>query len=73
MPRHRIRAQYKQLSQFERGRIIGLKEVGWAISSFGSKSFGSLEDSGKKGWAKAYFSIMIVAIDLQPQKIERIN
>ncbi|GFU70330.1 HTH_Tnp_Tc3_2 domain-containing protein [Trichonephila clavipes] len=30
MPRHRIRAHYEQLSEFERGRIIGLKEAGWA-------------------------------------------
>ncbi|GFU88304.1 HTH_Tnp_Tc3_2 domain-containing protein [Trichonephila clavipes] len=26
----RIRAHYEQLSEFERGRIIGLKETGWA-------------------------------------------
>ncbi|GFU37532.1 HTH_Tnp_Tc3_2 domain-containing protein [Trichonephila clavipes] len=30
MPCRRIRAHYKQLSEFERGRIIGLKETGWA-------------------------------------------
>ncbi|KFM68833.1 hypothetical protein X975_07143, partial [Stegodyphus mimosarum] len=30
MPRYRIRAHCKQLSEFERGRIIGLKEAGWA-------------------------------------------
>ncbi|GFY31722.1 HTH_Tnp_Tc3_2 domain-containing protein [Trichonephila clavipes] len=30
MPRRRIRAHYEQLSEFERGRIIGLKEGGWA-------------------------------------------
>ncbi|GFV04107.1 uncharacterized protein TNCV_917281 [Trichonephila clavipes] len=29
MARHRIRAHYEQLSTFERGRIIGLKEAGW--------------------------------------------
>ncbi|GFY11559.1 HTH_Tnp_Tc3_2 domain-containing protein [Trichonephila clavipes] len=29
MPRRRIRAPYEQLSEFERGRIIGLKEAGW--------------------------------------------
>ncbi|GFV32728.1 HTH_Tnp_Tc3_2 domain-containing protein [Trichonephila clavipes] len=29
MPHRRIRAHYKQLSEFERGRIIGLKEGGW--------------------------------------------
>ncbi|GFT55288.1 transposable element Tcb1 transposase [Trichonephila clavipes] len=27
MPHRRIRAHYEQLSEFERGRIIGLKEV----------------------------------------------
>ncbi|GFS70039.1 HTH_Tnp_Tc3_2 domain-containing protein [Trichonephila clavipes] len=30
MPRHRIRAHYEQPSEFERGRIIGLKDGGWA-------------------------------------------
>ncbi|GFT54683.1 integrase catalytic domain-containing protein [Trichonephila clavipes] len=30
MTRHRIRAHYEQLSEFERGRIIGQKEAGWA-------------------------------------------
>ncbi|GFX21115.1 HTH_Tnp_Tc3_2 domain-containing protein [Trichonephila clavipes] len=30
MPRRRIRAHYEKLSEFERGRIIGLKEGGWA-------------------------------------------
>ncbi|GFS88101.1 hypothetical protein TNCV_764801 [Trichonephila clavipes] len=30
MPRGRIRAHYKQLSDFERERIIGLKEAGRA-------------------------------------------
>ncbi|GFY02133.1 transposable element Tcb1 transposase [Trichonephila clavipes] len=30
MLRRRIRAHYEQLSEFERGRIIGLKEAGWA-------------------------------------------
>ncbi|GFS69215.1 HTH_Tnp_Tc3_2 domain-containing protein [Trichonephila clavipes] len=29
-PLHRISAHYEQLSQFEGGRIIGLKEAGWA-------------------------------------------
>ncbi|GFX65448.1 transposable element Tc1 transposase [Trichonephila clavipes] len=29
MPRRRIRAQYEQLSEFERDRIIELKEGGW--------------------------------------------
>ena len=29
MPRRRIRAHYEQMSEFERGRAIGLKEAGW--------------------------------------------
>ncbi|GFW36137.1 uncharacterized protein TNCV_4930001 [Trichonephila clavipes] len=34
MPRRRIRAHDEQLSEFERGRIIGLKEGGWANRRF---------------------------------------
>ncbi|GFV14768.1 HTH_Tnp_Tc3_2 domain-containing protein [Trichonephila clavipes] len=30
MPHHRIRAHYEQQSEFESGRIIGLKKGGWA-------------------------------------------
>ncbi|GFV78242.1 transposable element Tc1 transposase [Trichonephila clavipes] len=30
MPHSRIRAHYKQLSEFERGPIVGLREGGWA-------------------------------------------
>ncbi|GFU59316.1 transposable element Tc1 transposase [Trichonephila clavipes] len=30
MPRRRIRTHYELLSEFERGRIVGLKEEGWA-------------------------------------------
>ncbi|GFT60550.1 HTH_Tnp_Tc3_2 domain-containing protein [Trichonephila clavipes] len=30
MPRRRIRAHYKKMSEFERGCIIGMKERGWA-------------------------------------------
>ncbi|GFV09767.1 HTH_Tnp_Tc3_2 domain-containing protein [Trichonephila clavipes] len=30
MPRRGIRANYEQLSEFERGHIIELEEVGWA-------------------------------------------
>ncbi|GFV68034.1 HTH_Tnp_Tc3_2 domain-containing protein [Trichonephila clavipes] len=30
MPRRRIRVHYEQLSECERGRIVGLKEAGWA-------------------------------------------
>ncbi|GFW90072.1 transposable element Tcb2 transposase [Trichonephila clavipes] len=30
MPLRRFQRQYEQLSQFERGRIIGMKEAGWS-------------------------------------------
>ncbi|GFU73465.1 transposable element Tcb2 transposase [Trichonephila clavipes] len=30
MPLRRFRIQYEQLSQFERGRIIGMMEAGWS-------------------------------------------
>ncbi|GFV38408.1 transposable element Tcb2 transposase [Trichonephila clavipes] len=30
MPLRRFRRQYEQLSQFERGRIIGMREDGWS-------------------------------------------
>ncbi|GFV77024.1 transposable element Tcb2 transposase [Trichonephila clavipes] len=30
MPLRRFRRQYEQLSQFERGRIIGIMEAGWS-------------------------------------------
>ncbi|GFX44826.1 transposable element Tcb2 transposase [Trichonephila clavipes] len=30
MPLHRFRRQYEQLSQFGRGRIIGMMEAGWS-------------------------------------------
>ncbi|GFX80168.1 uncharacterized protein TNCV_2108121 [Trichonephila clavipes] len=32
MPLCRFRRQYEQLSQFERGRIIGMMEAGWSVS-----------------------------------------
>ncbi|GFX27093.1 HTH_Tnp_Tc3_2 domain-containing protein [Trichonephila clavipes] len=30
MPLRRFRRQYEQLSQFEKGRIFGIKEAGWS-------------------------------------------
>ncbi|GFX43468.1 transposable element Tc3 transposase [Trichonephila clavipes] len=35
-PRSRIRANYEQPTEFERGRIIGMKEAGWANRSIAS-------------------------------------
>ncbi|GFT32676.1 hypothetical protein TNCV_2641021 [Trichonephila clavipes] len=72
---HRIPVHYEQLSNFERGRIIGLKEAGFGkigeslIIRFEAKR--SLEDAGKKGWTMADFSVMRVAVDLEPQQIGR--
>ncbi|GFX44334.1 hypothetical protein TNCV_1097741 [Trichonephila clavipes] len=33
MPRRRIRAHYEQMSEFERGHIIELKEEGWCLAT----------------------------------------
>ncbi|UYV75100.1 hypothetical protein LAZ67_12002467 [Cordylochernes scorpioides] len=30
MPRRKIRAYYEHMSEFETGRVIGLKEAGWS-------------------------------------------
>ncbi|GFU10167.1 hypothetical protein TNCV_3449501 [Trichonephila clavipes] len=74
MPRCRIRAHYEQLLEFERGRIIGLKEGGWANRSslvISVEAMRPLEDAGKNGWAMADFSVMMVAVDLGQQQIRR--
>ncbi|GFY26626.1 hypothetical protein TNCV_2879541 [Trichonephila clavipes] len=53
MPRRRIRARYEQLSEFEKGCIIGLKEAGW--EKIGKslviwvKAMQLLEDASKNG------------------------
>ncbi|GFU47812.1 hypothetical protein TNCV_4465531 [Trichonephila clavipes] len=39
MPRHRIRAHYEQLSEFERGHIILLKEASWNLTDWGRIGF----------------------------------
>ncbi|GFV80644.1 hypothetical protein TNCV_4618061 [Trichonephila clavipes] len=76
MRRRRIRAHYEQLSKFERDRIIGLKE---AVGQIGEslviwvEAMRLLEDAGKNGWTVADFSFMMVAVDLGPQHIERID
>ncbi|GFW61871.1 hypothetical protein TNCV_4668961 [Trichonephila clavipes] len=69
MPRRRIRAHFEQLSEFERGPIIGLKEAGWAnrrIARHMGQVMRPLEDAGKNGWTVADFSVMMVAVDLGP-------
>ncbi|GFS94214.1 hypothetical protein TNCV_3786711 [Trichonephila clavipes] len=70
----RIRAHYEQLSEFERGRIIGLKEAGWAnrrIARHMGRSDAAIRNIGKNGWTKADFSVLMVAVDLGLQRIGR--
>ncbi|GFW73419.1 hypothetical protein TNCV_2800831 [Trichonephila clavipes] len=71
MPRRRIRVHYEQLSQFARGRIIGLKEV---VGQIGERlailieAMWPLDDTDQNGWgALAYLSIMVVAAALGTQ------
>ncbi|GFX48172.1 transposable element Tc1 transposase [Trichonephila clavipes] len=60
-----------RVTEFERGRIIGLKEGGFGKigESFGVwvEAIWPLEDAGKNGWKIADFSVMIVAFDLGGQ------
>ncbi|GFW24530.1 transposable element Tc1 transposase [Trichonephila clavipes] len=62
MPRRGIRVHYEQLSKFERGRIIGLKEGVWANRRI-ARHMGR-SDVGKNGWTVADFRAMMVAVDL---------
>ncbi|GFV79738.1 hypothetical protein TNCV_1725631 [Trichonephila clavipes] len=70
MLQRRIRALYEQLSEMERGHIIGLKMAGWAnrkIGSYMGSLMRPLDDAGKKGWTMADFNVMMVVVDLGPQ------
>ncbi|GFV40134.1 hypothetical protein TNCV_1533821 [Trichonephila clavipes] len=52
MPCRRIRAHYKQLSEFESDRIIGLEEAevaNWRIVRHMARSDAAIEDAGKNG------------------------
>ncbi|GFY04189.1 hypothetical protein TNCV_1199671 [Trichonephila clavipes] len=72
----RIRAHYEQLSEFERSRIIRLKEAGWAngrIACHMGRSDVAIKYASKNGWAVADFSVIMVAVDLEPQQIGRTN
>ncbi|GFW00533.1 hypothetical protein TNCV_693721 [Trichonephila clavipes] len=64
-----------QLSDFERDRIIGLKEAGWAQIGeslvIWFEAMRLLEDTDKNGWGVADFSILMVAVGIWPQQIER--
>ncbi|GFX94185.1 hypothetical protein TNCV_4292301 [Trichonephila clavipes] len=72
-----IRAHYEQLSEFERGRIIRLKEA--EIRQIGEslvirvQKIRPLEDADKNGWTVPDFSVMMVAVDLGPRQIGRID
>ncbi|GFW65879.1 hypothetical protein TNCV_587051 [Trichonephila clavipes] len=74
VPRHKIRAHYEQLSEFEGGLIIGLKE---AVVKIGElfviwvEVMRLIENADKNGWTVADFSVMIAVIDVGPQKIRR--
>ncbi|GFS95852.1 hypothetical protein TNCV_2259271 [Trichonephila clavipes] len=68
----RIRAHFNQLSEFERSRIIGLKEAGWEnrkITRDLGRSNATIrgDEAGKTGWTVADLSVMMVAVDLGPQ------
>ncbi|GFV40492.1 hypothetical protein TNCV_4643881 [Trichonephila clavipes] len=75
MPRRRIRAHYEQLSVFERDRIIGLKEAGWAnrriARHMGREPMCSFEDVDQNVWPVTDFCVIMVAVDLGPQQIGR--
>ncbi|GFU96050.1 HTH_Tnp_Tc3_2 domain-containing protein [Trichonephila clavipes] len=42
MPLRRNRRQYEQLTDFDRGRIIGLREAGWSNRRIGRHSVGAI-------------------------------
>ncbi|GFU35443.1 HTH_Tnp_Tc3_2 domain-containing protein [Trichonephila clavipes] len=42
MPLRRNRRQYEQLTDFDRGRIIGLREAGWSNRRIGRPSVGAI-------------------------------
>ncbi|GFV26470.1 hypothetical protein TNCV_3361231 [Trichonephila clavipes] len=65
-------SSYEQLSEFERGRIIKMKQAGSAnqrIARHIGRRIRPLEDTGKDGWTMANFSPMMAAIDLGPRQI----
>ncbi|GFV02843.1 hypothetical protein TNCV_3609721 [Trichonephila clavipes] len=71
MPRRRIRGHYEQLSEFERDRIIGLKETSWENQRIARHM--SRSDADKNGWTMADFRVMMVAVDLVPHQIGKIE
>ncbi|GFX54739.1 hypothetical protein TNCV_2822601 [Trichonephila clavipes] len=68
MKLRKIQVHYEQLLEFERGRIIGLKEAGFGQIGeslvIWVEVMRPLEDAGKNGWTMADFSIMMRRIPL---------
>ncbi|GFS72128.1 hypothetical protein TNCV_3904051 [Trichonephila clavipes] len=72
-PRRRIRAHYEQMSEFERGRSIGLKETDWLdeIEEFlniWAEMMQRLDVAGKTSLTTADFSVRTAAVDRGPQQ-----
>ncbi|GFX54257.1 hypothetical protein TNCV_3823561 [Trichonephila clavipes] len=71
-----MQAHHQQLSEFERGRIIVLKEAAWAkrrINRHMGQSVRLLEDAGKIEWTNTGCHVMMVVVELGPQQIKRID
>ncbi|GFW61512.1 transposable element Tcb2 transposase [Trichonephila clavipes] len=49
MPLRRSRSQYQQLSQFERGKIIGMVEAGWSAGRV-ARQLGRSDCVGRRCW-----------------------
>ncbi|GFT75815.1 uncharacterized protein TNCV_851211 [Trichonephila clavipes] len=49
MPLRRFRRQYEQLSQFDRGRIIGMMEPGWSARGV-ARQFGRFDCVVRRCW-----------------------
>ncbi|GFV27090.1 hypothetical protein TNCV_4853271 [Trichonephila clavipes] len=73
MHRRRIRAHHKQLSEFKIGRIIELKERGWVNRRIARHKGRNDAAFGKNEWTVADFSVTMVAVDLGPQQIGKID
>ncbi|GFS67983.1 transposable element Tcb2 transposase [Trichonephila clavipes] len=50
MPLCRFRRQYEQLSQFERGRIIGMMEAGWSARRVAARQLGRSDCVVRRCW-----------------------
>ncbi|GFW74697.1 transposable element Tcb2 transposase [Trichonephila clavipes] len=51
MPLRRFRRQYEQLSQFEKGRIIGMMEAGWSAGRV-ARQLGHSDCDVRRCWAQ---------------------